>query len=460
MKLLVKELSIVTMTAILSMSLTGCGSSESDRFDDPNAQSSLQNDFKATEDNDGDGLTNGQEDTNGNEKFDDGETDFNNKDTDGDGLWDGNEVNEYLTDPLNPDTDDDSVDDGREVYSCDENDFDTQKVSNHNATNDHKTDKNDKIDALDPYNDSDGDKRSNLGEKLKETPACDKSEFYPWVYDTKDGSDMENKGAIYIPGGFDVDNDGQPETGFWFTQYPASETGSKIEARYNDVSQEITDNFISLTDSRANYNNTDSDDIGHAGNLYKAQFVDQGNKGKDYMNAIYAFDIPTILAQSNLPICQHKGKSYPAMMATNKQYTHVLKLQEASNNGDQSVQNYTVEYGYDINVEEDYKKDVYHLLGIIKEFTKEVVLVDEFKDNLPTFWESDGRVTSRLDGLTRSDTDIGFGAPGFKDNYAVIVRDGWAVDLTYGVGSGDSTIGQEIGFRMSTSYLPAVTDSN
>ena len=57
MKLLVKELSIVTMTAILSMGLTGCGSGESDRFDDPNAQSSLQNEFKASEDNDGDGLT-------------------------------------------------------------------------------------------------------------------------------------------------------------------------------------------------------------------------------------------------------------------------------------------------------------------------------------------------------------------------------------------------------------------
>jgi len=460
MRLLTKELSIVTITAILSMGLAGCGSSESDRFDDPNSKSALENEFKPDNDNDGDGLLNGQEDTNGNQKWDEGETDFNNKDTDGDGLWDGNEVNKYLTNPINPDSDDDGVNDGKEVYSCDESEYDTQKVSEHTAANNHSTDKDDKIDALDPYNDSDGDKRSNLGEKLKGTPACDKSDFYPWVYETKNGSRMEDKGAVYVPGGFDVDRDGEVETGFWFTKYPASATSSKIDARYNDLSQEVNSNFISLTDSKANYNNTDSDDIGHAGTLYKAQFIDKGNEGKDYMNAIYAFDIPTILTQSDLPVCQHAGEDYPPMIPTNKQYTHVLKLQEASNNGDKSIKNYSLDYGYDINVEEDYQRDIYHLLGTIKEFTKEIVYVDEFKNTIPSFWESEGRVTSRLDGLTRSDTDIGFGAPGFKDNYAVIVRDGWAVDLTYGVGSGDNTVGQEIGFRMSTCYLPAITDSN
>ena len=39
----------------------------------------------------------------------------NSRDTDGDGLADGDEVSEYLTDPLDPDTDNDLIDDGDEV---------------------------------------------------------------------------------------------------------------------------------------------------------------------------------------------------------------------------------------------------------------------------------------------------------------------------------------------------------
>ena len=58
-------------------------------------------------DNDGDGLSNGQEVLIG--------TDPNNWDTDGDRLSDGQEVKTYGTQPLNPDTDRDRLDDGDEV---------------------------------------------------------------------------------------------------------------------------------------------------------------------------------------------------------------------------------------------------------------------------------------------------------------------------------------------------------
>ncbi|MFK7755460.1 MAG: Ig-like domain-containing protein, partial [Flavobacteriales bacterium] len=54
-----------------------------------------------TDDCDGDGLTNGDEDTNGNGQQDDGETDPENPDTDGDGINDGDEIDDS-TDPLNP----------------------------------------------------------------------------------------------------------------------------------------------------------------------------------------------------------------------------------------------------------------------------------------------------------------------------------------------------------------------
>lgn len=60
------------------------------------------------DDNDEDGLTNGEEKKLG--------TDPNNADTDGDGLKDGEEVKRYKTNPLQADTDGDGLSDGDEVF--------------------------------------------------------------------------------------------------------------------------------------------------------------------------------------------------------------------------------------------------------------------------------------------------------------------------------------------------------
>lgn len=63
--------------------------------------------LNASADNDGDGLTNGEEVAL--------ETNLNDADTDGDGLGDGEEVNTHLTDPLQVDSDYDGLDDWSEV---------------------------------------------------------------------------------------------------------------------------------------------------------------------------------------------------------------------------------------------------------------------------------------------------------------------------------------------------------
>lgn len=71
------------------------------------------------DDDDKDGLTNGEERRFG--------TDPNNPDTDGDGLTDGEEVKRYRTNPLRPDTDGDGIPDGEEVnkYHTDPTKLDT-----------------------------------------------------------------------------------------------------------------------------------------------------------------------------------------------------------------------------------------------------------------------------------------------------------------------------------------------
>ncbi len=87
----------------------------------PGQSTCLSNSFN---DCDGDGLTNGEEDSNNNGIVDAGETDPLDFDSDDDGLSDGQEdlnangiVDALETDPNDPDTDDDGILDGIEVFS-------------------------------------------------------------------------------------------------------------------------------------------------------------------------------------------------------------------------------------------------------------------------------------------------------------------------------------------------------
>ncbi len=67
------------------------------------------------EDSDDDGLTDSEEDANGNAVVDAGETNPNDDDTDGDSLSDGEEINTHGTDPLLRDTDGDTITDSAEI---------------------------------------------------------------------------------------------------------------------------------------------------------------------------------------------------------------------------------------------------------------------------------------------------------------------------------------------------------
>ena len=67
------------------------------------------------EDSDDDGLTDSEEDANGNAVVDAGETNPNDNDTDGDSLSDGEEINTHGTDPLLRDTDGDTITDSAEI---------------------------------------------------------------------------------------------------------------------------------------------------------------------------------------------------------------------------------------------------------------------------------------------------------------------------------------------------------
>ena len=438
------------MAALLALlALSSCGSNRAGDV----TTSATPSDNKPTDpllDNDGDGLLNGEEDKNGNGVVDDGETDPNNRDTDGDGLWDGNELLTYLTDPLNPDTDEDGISDGREVYSCDEQIFDTQKVTQHRPANVNSNDNPNVIDALDPYNDSDGDGRNNMGEKLKGTDGCDPLDNYPYITDSCEG--IRVSGATYIPGGFDVDGDGVNETGFWFTPYPSSDTTEELpSAHYTNFKSEMEEKFNILNGSSLDYS---TGEVFHSNKIYAPKFIDNGTSPTNYQSSLYGMDIPIAIDAAKIPACVDGNNSYTPTVPSNKQYIHVLKLIEAYAADDTTVKNGLL--GIDPNVPLDYETKV-HYLGTFREYTKDIAILKNFE--APSFWSirSDNDITAEYvngDMLAWTDIDVGdFTFPGYSDPHAVVVRKGWTIDLTFGVGSGDATPGEEVLFRMATSYL-------
>jgi len=152
----------------------------------------------ADADNDGDNLTNTEELSFG--------TDLNNQDSDNDGLNDGEEINNYQTNPLDSDSDNDYLNDGVEVnqYRSDplnsDSDGDTisDKVEVDNGMNLNNAD--------DAYDDFDGDGLTNLEEVGLNTRIND--------VDTDDDNlnDYDEVNVYFTsPTYYDSDNDGDSD---------------------------------------------------------------------------------------------------------------------------------------------------------------------------------------------------------------------------------------------------------
>jgi hypothetical protein len=206
-------------------------------------------------DNDADGLTNDEEDTEG--------TDRDNADSDNDGLLDGEEVNLYLTNPLASDSDGDAMDDKYE------------------------TDNNLNPNADDSAMDSDGDGSTNLEEFLAGTD--------PNVVPPAPNSD------IIIDNG-DI---GTSFSGSW-SRYSGSEqygdstlyatAGGSIQSYRYAPTIEVTGNYEVLvwnscyTNRATNVPHT----INHADGIDTVevdQDCDTGTHGEWYSLGIYAFTL-------------------------------------------------------------------------------------------------------------------------------------------------------------------------
>ena len=387
-------------------------------------------------DTDGDGLSDGEEVLN------DPKTDPLKADTDDDGLDDGDEIN-LKTDPLNPDSDADGVKDGPEVKGALTKDTFRGGYGVDNPANTRDKDEPDVIDALDPLNDSDTDKRPNLTETQKGTDPLDPLSFYPWIYETPEGIEMEKAGFSYIPGGFDVDGDGEIETGFWMANYEAR-AGSAIVTDISNLSEYINKNFSVINATSA---------LGYVetvpGSSDEPLAVAIYNPDSASVTGMYGYEAASIIEQSQIP----GGEA--TKLPSNKQYAHVVQLIQA--NKADNVKNGIL--ATDVNVEEDYERAVFEIISNMQEFTSNLVKLDELDEtNVPTWWgvakvfysDSD-KAAASSNVLTNQDAGLGKN----QDPYAVIVRgdvdatNAIKMDLTYGVTFGEKG---DIGFRAASEY--------
>lgn len=343
-------------------------------------------------DEDKDGLTNGEEDEVGTDPLD--------PDTDDDGLDDGLEVKVIGTDPKKSDTDGDGVTDGIEVVGTyadetvtengDVTTADHGRYEIENGTlkvdapisiadfgdrtpaNTHHnpfTDPGDRVDALDPMNDSDYDTKQNKAETEDGTNPLNKQDRKPWIYETEDGKKMVEAGFIYVPA---IDSKG----GFWL---------ARKEARKSEVA--ITDSlpagfastvFVHFsTENAAADINPPSDANTH---------VKTSNAGTVKITDIYPVDA-AFIAQHSTPA--GVPAEWTLSLPKDSQWTQTVKLiinNPVNWNGAalKTVDSYQVANSilkYDNHVEETYSREVLEMAAGNAEWTR--TLYNKASNNLP-----------------------------------------------------------------------------
>ncbi len=394
-------------------------------------------------DEDGDGLTNGQEVDIG--------TDPRKPDTDGDGLDDGLEVKIIGTDPKSNDSDSDGVTDGIEVigtytdetlsdagdvltaghkaYTIENNtlqvsapisikDFEGKTAANTHHNN--FTDQGDKIDALDPMNDSDWDTKQNKTETQDDkTNPLNKNDRGLWIYETPVGIIMEKHNFIYVPA---IDGNG----GFWMSKYEATQGDMTLDGNINFPTI-LRKYFKMITGEIPTGLSADKSGTPLSTVEFKISPYDS-------KVGIYGFEAAYMLDNSQIEGGLHIG--LPSLA----QYTQVIKL--LSHN---EVEN-SILY-YDPKVEEGYKREIYALQSGVKEFTNTLI-------KLPfphTFWEG-MQITKNPENLTYVGSNLNGNIGMTSDTALAIIGTGF-IDLRYSISYADNGTQTAIGFRGASDYI-------
>jgi hypothetical protein len=429
-------------------------------------------------DTDNDGLSDGLE-------INTYDTNATNPDTDGDCLLDGFEVLYYETNASNSDTDGDSVEDGIEIYSYDGIDKSCiispeTLVSGRNknpAIDNLPNHGTDVINALNPNNDSDGDGQVNSYENnCSEGNPLDSTKLCPYLIESEDAKGMSELGYAYIPGGFDVDDDGVNEKGFWMSRYQARRNVDKLILAENVrdivgiVNQYISKNFL-VVNRNVNLLSYSESKLDPTSVLSGSEllFDEQQVTGQKRISRFTPYLAEVCMSQYKLIMANGKVLDLNVSIPTHKQYIHVKKLLDAdlNNGGDgRHIHNgllgvdpslplfdYTIvidEFG---ETKKEYVRNLIQLMTVKEGVSKKVFV---FEKDAPAWWEVElSKFKSSQSGAS-STQDLGFGIGLTKDPYAIIVRGGEILDLTLGVSGADTDGASDstgIGFRAATPYF-------
>lgn len=411
---------------------------------------------------DGDGILDNGLDSDG-----DGINNEYDKDDDNDGLSDEAEAR-LGTNPLLADSDADGTNDLDEgIQDSDEDGIiDALESSILDSDNDGVFDDKD-FNNHNPNNDSDEDGQVNIKEiECEGGDPLDKTKRCPWIFEEAGYLKMIEDGFVYVPGGFDVDEDGINETGFWTSQYQARET--RVEISSAEIIS-IVGNYNTFIDKYFVLSNTSVSLQGYMGE----SLVDT-LKGKElsFSNAYAQLNPRSSSLSAYLAIASlSKFESTKTLgFFSHKQYAQVSKLLDAdvANGGDgKTLRNNLL--GIDKNIPLDgYSDKIYEFGAGQKEYLKELMwLVDsagtvKFSlDHVESWWGVDMDTVrynaESPDYGANAALDVGMGVGIFKDNYAVVVRGGTLLYLLQGTTGSDSDLENStngIGFRGTTAYLP------
>jgi hypothetical protein len=297
-----------------------------------------------------------------------------------------------------------------------------------------------------------------------------------WIYDTASGKEMVKNNFTYIPGGFDVDGDGENEGGFWISLYEARENGSIEDLDTVGNINLIRDTFRVYDANTKMFDKVlDRDFLQNIDlkNSLKVKFADNGNVANNLtpIEAVVAIKNSQIDGGVKIGLPSEKQWMHIVKLVVNnpKNWTEGEvgkgKLFQGNKYSDDDRRFFVIEnslLGEDPNVPDDYKTDVYDLSGNYAEWTSGMVALTEKIDvqkdgDIPKFWQ-----TELKNGTVLSTTsDIGAGQYQSSTHYVVVARGGSqfesddslvginAVQLKYDLYQSD----QAIGFRATSAYL-------
>ena len=459
----------------------GDGINDASDLDDDNDGLLDADDVNSTNpDSDGDGIKDGADadvngdgiNDNGTDSDGDGINDNADADVNGDGINDNgvDSDGDGINDAQDTDDDNDGIVDSIEGDSDSDGDGIKDSLESNTADSDSDGVPN-QLDSEDsnPHNDSDGDGQvnsqeltcGNVGDPLDATKRC------LWVIEGNESEAFQNAGFIYVPGGFDVDGDGNNEKGFWVSTYQARGTGSEISS--NKVIETVGNyrNFIVKNFTVANSSEAIAVYIdGNLTNTTKGEevtFDENVSASSTRLSLLSPYQI--LVSLENYSLSSELNSSVTLM--SQKQYVQIVQLLKADldNAGDGSFLRNGLA-GEDFGIPMDYRSKIHEFDSSHKEFLSDLMWLKDTNenskfslDNLQNWWGIDIdrlQYNSQSYGAN-SDIDVGLGVGSYKDNYAVMVRGGSVLDLLQGTSGAESdsiASTNGIGFRGAINSLP------